>query len=325
MTVQQLTAGISGIIGLMILILDGKTALSGAYEGLMLCIQTLIPSLFPFFLFSGLVTTAFVGSRFSLLRPIGRLFGIPQGAESLLIPSFLGGYPVGAQSVASAFQNGQLSRADAERMLSFCSNAGPSFLFGIIGFMFPERETPWILWGIHIISAWMVSRFFLGPCIPANIRKSQISLTAAMTAAVKTMASVCGWVILFRVILAFLYRWFFWMVDTPWQVILTGILELSNGCCNLHQIDSLQFRFCVCSAILALGGVCVTLQTASVTQGLSLRYYYIGKLLQSIFSLILSIAFVLGHPTFFITTLLFFAIFFGKIKNTGSNPKKAVV
>ena len=325
MTIQQFIAGISGFTGILMLILDGKTAIQGAVEGIGLCMQTLIPALFPFFLFSSLLTGAFVGSPLPLLRPIGRLFRIPKHGESILIATFLGGYPVGAQAVTVAYRNGQLSRNDANHMLAFCSNAGPSFLFGIISFMFPEAKYPWILWAIHILSAWMVSRVFPEPECEAKTGKSGISIASAMTAAVRTMAMVCGWVILFRVILAFVEHWFFFMLDTPWQVVLTGILELSNGCCSLNLIGNTDLRFVIASCMLAIGGICVTMQTASVAQGLSFKYYLIGKLLQLVFSLILSMSYVLKLywvPVLFVT---YFGFLRHKIKNTGSNPKKVVV
>ena len=40
--------------------------------------------------------------------------------------------------------------------------------------------------------------------------------------------------------------------------------------------------------MLAAGGLCVTAQTISVTPGLSLRYFFLGKAVQILVSLILS-------------------------------------
>ena len=325
MALQQLMAGISGFTGILILILDGKTAIHGAAEGINLCIQTIIPALFPFFLFSILLTGSFVGSPLPILRPIGKLFRIPKDAESILIASFLGGYPVGAQAISVAYRNGQLAKGDAQRMLAYCSNAGPSFLFGIIAFMFPGAKDPWILWAVHILSAWMVSRLFSEPSSDAKSGKSGIAISTAMTSAVKTMAYVCGWVVLFRVILAFVDRWFFFMMNTPWQIAISGILELSNGCCGLNQIENTALRFAICSGMLALGGICVTMQTASVTHGLSIKYYLIGKLLQCMFSLILSLSYIFQAYWIPILLVTYFGFFSGKIKNSGSNPQKAVV
>ena len=128
---QQLWTGIGAASAMAILILDGKTAITGAQDGIALCLQTVIPSLFPFILLSILLTNTLLGHAIPLLRPLGRLFHLPSGSESLLICAFLGGYPVGAQTVSSLFQNGQLPRSTADRMLTFCNNAGPAFLFGM--------------------------------------------------------------------------------------------------------------------------------------------------------------------------------------------------
>ena len=39
--------------GILVLILDSRTALAGAAQGLSLCLKTVIPSLFPFIFLSG--------------------------------------------------------------------------------------------------------------------------------------------------------------------------------------------------------------------------------------------------------------------------------
>ena len=78
---------------MLALILDGRTAIDGARQGIELCLRTVIPSLFPFFVLSILLTSSLLGGSLAVLRPLGRLFGMPDGAESLLIPAFLGGYP----------------------------------------------------------------------------------------------------------------------------------------------------------------------------------------------------------------------------------------
>ncbi|MDD5864459.1 MAG: hypothetical protein PUD80_07490, partial [Firmicutes bacterium] len=246
---RRLFTGIGGCIGVLILILDAKTALQGAREGLTLCLKTVIPSLFPFFVLSILFTSSLLGSSIPLLRPLGWLCGLPKGAESLLIPAFLGGYPVGAQSVAEACRSGQLSKAQAQRLLAFCNNAGPAFLFGMAGAMFPRKWMAWALWGIHIAGA-----VFTALIIPARDtspvtmpEKAPLSPADAVNKGVKVMAAVCGWVILFRVLLAFLNRWILWMLPAAAQVALTGLLELSNGCCELMAVSDVPSRFCICA------------------------------------------------------------------------------
>ena len=282
---------------MLALILDGRTAIDGARQGIELCLRTVIPSLFPFFVLSILLTSSLLGSSLAVLRPLGRLFGMPDGAESLLIPAFLGGYPVGAQNVAAAFRSGQLTKPEAERLLSFCSNAGP-FVTAMrykpnnsrAAAMFPRRWMAWALWGIHIVGALFAALLIPGkPAAPVRLTKtSPHSPASALNTAIQVMATVCGWVVLFRVLLAFLKRWIFWILPAAVQVAVTGILELSNGCCELLAVTDVSARFCICSGILAFGGLCVTMQTVSVTAGLSLKPYFWGKLLQTLFSLALA-------------------------------------
>lgn len=276
---------------MLVLILDSKTALLGAKDGIALCLTAVIPSLFPFFVLSVLLTSALMGTRVRLLAPIGALCRIPAGSECILLTGLLGGYPTGAQAVAQSFDEGKLTEADAKRMLGFCSNAGPAFLFGIVGTQFFGPGPAWILWGIHILSALIV-----GALLPGGTRAAgkvptgqSLSLTHAVQRSVKILAGVCGWILLFRVVLAFLIRWFLWLLPKSAQVAVMGILELTIGCTELSGISCVGERFVLCAGMLAFGGVCVTMQTASVTGRLGLGMYLPGKLLQCAVSIFLAL------------------------------------
>ena len=286
-----LTAFISAA-AMLVLILDSKTAALGAAEGISLCIRTVIPALFPLMVLSCILTDSLFGQAIPLLRPIGRICGIPEGAESLLIPAIAGGYPVGAKCVAQAYTKGSLSKAEAQRMLSFCSNAGPSFIFGICALLFEKPSHCLLLWGIHIASALLTGILMPGK----NKRKipleagSTAGLPAPVTGCVKTMGAVCGWVILFRVLLAFCKSWFLWLLPGSWGTLFCGLLELTNGCCELISVPDMSTRFILCAGMLSFGGVCVMLQTASVIGELGIRSYVTGKLLQTLLSVLLASA-----------------------------------
>ena len=49
--------------GMMMLILDSQTAMHGAAEGIVLCINSVVPSLFPFFVLSILLTNRVLNSH----------------------------------------------------------------------------------------------------------------------------------------------------------------------------------------------------------------------------------------------------------------------
>lgn len=314
--------GIFTSLGIVILILDSKTALVGMQNGIDLCIRTVIPSLFPFFFFCGLLNNSLIGHSFPFLAPICRILEIPNGSAAILVTAFLGGYPAGAKAVASAQRCGQLSIHTANRMLTFCNNAGPAFLFGMVSGLFPNLSTAFILWGIHIASALMVALLQTGGTAPNDIisEPPQKEPVSAMYSAVTVTAIVCGWVILFRMILEFMEKWFLRMLPTLVQVIVYGFLELSNGCCMLDQISDPNLRFVICSAFLAWGGFCVALQTRSVTEGLSQSAYLKGKIMQTAFSLLLSASVCLGIWVPVGGLLLFLTLLMRKSQKSCGNP-----
>lgn len=308
MNLRKQITGIFACIGMLILILDGQTALSGASAGLYLCLKTVIPSLFPFLFLCSMLTNTLWGSQIPWTNKIGNRLGIPAGAEPILISAVLGGYPAGAQIIGSAYQNGNLVKEDAHHLMTFCSNAGPAFLFGMTAAMFPEKTTVWALWAIQLLSAVLTA--ISGRHIPqstAYLSSADPSITDVLTQTIKVMTTICGWVLLFRIVSAFLERWVLFLIPLEIQILITGLLELSNGCICLNQIDSIPIRFIVCSLFLSFGGLCVTMQTISVIGKLSPIPYLTGKLMQTCFSLLLSVLYLqLGWMSLVISCIAFY-------------------
>ena len=275
-------------LGMLILILDTKTALQGAEEGINLCIRCVIPSLFPLLVLSILLTQflSFPG-RSELLS---RMLGIPKGAEGILLTGLISGYPVGAQSIAIAYRNGSLSREQSHRMLGFCSNAGPAFIFGMCASLFSRSLVPWLLWAIHILSALITGILLPGKKAEEGkaLSVENLPISQIMHQAVKTMGAICGWIILMRIILVILERWILWFLPQEIQVFLTLSLEIANGCQALRQIPDEASRFLLSAWMLGFGGCCVWMQTVSVAGDLGIGMYVPGKLIQGATSVILA-------------------------------------
>lgn len=268
------------VVCMVILILDAPTALAGAQAGLELCIRSVIPSLFPFIFLSAIMTGT--DTLTPILRPLGRICRIPEGGESILAAGLIGGYPVGAQCVVQGYRDGRLDWNNARRMLGFCSNAGPAFIFGFLSSCFAPQAL-WLLWGIHILSAIVTGILLPGGTqtrIPED-RSVSRTFTASLEQSVRTMGLICGWVVIFRVLLSFLRRWVLWILPAWADILVSGLLELTNGCCQLRLAEPEGLRFILASVLLAFGGVCVWLQTASVTKELGTGTYLIGKLVQT--------------------------------------------
>ena len=274
-----------------ILILDTKTALQGASDGITLCTKTVVPSLFPFIVLSMLLTSSLLGKRMVVLRPIGRLLRIPEGSESIWLIGSLGGYPVGAQSIGQAVKSGVLSQKDGRRMLCFCSNAGPSFIFGIGMGILGDIRLCFLVWLIHILSSILVGILTPGKAESSAMPHTSppLTLPQVIPKATATMAMICGWVIVFRILLSLLQKWILIHIPEIFQILLSGVLELSNGCVCLAEAESMTPKILLFSIFLAFGGVCVAMQTHSAVADTEItRWYLPAKLAQGACSAIFS-------------------------------------
>ncbi len=270
------------LICIVMLIFDPVTAVSGAKDGISLSIQSVIPSLFPFIFLSNIISGHCDLMKIPMLRRLCKWTGIPDGCESILLLGWIGGYPVGAKTVYDNYKNGQLSRSTAARMLAFCNNAGPSFIFGVLHSMFHRPFVLWLLWWTQIASSLLTGVLLnknpdAQPSSP-TLRRTNIS--QALTSSIHSMAIICGWIILFRVLFSYLELRLLSKLSPLLSTVLIGILELTNGCISLTTIANAAHRFIACNLILTFGGLCVAFQTKSVVKELDFHSYFPGKLLQ---------------------------------------------
>lgn len=282
---ETLTATVCGI-AMMALILDAQVSLQGAQEGIKLCIAVVIPSLFPLFVVCILLCSHLQQIHWWPVEKFAKICRIPTGGEYFLIPAFLGGYPAGAQALGQAYKEGKISKVSAQRLLSFANNAGPAFLFGMVGPQFEQIWKVWALWGIHILCAMIVARrmpVFATESIQ-HTHTHPFTIQMAVEKSIRIMASICGWIVVFRVILAFLGQSLLCYLPLECAIVLTGLLELSNGCCMLSQIVDPGIRFIIAAGLISFGGVCVGMQTGAVAQGIPLTSYWKGKCLQTALS-----------------------------------------
>lgn len=304
-------------LGMIVIILDSHTAMQGVLEGLEACFKIVIPSLFPMLVLSILLTSSMIGKKITFLMPLLKICGIPYGAESILITGLLGGYPVGAASIYRVYNAHRIDRQCANRMLAFCNNCGPGFIFGMGAAIFSDHKSPIALWAIHIASALMVGIILPNKC-NSNILLNEIKPQKAseiMRTATSSIISICSWVIIFKTLLNFLTKWFLWFFPQAIQILIFGTSELTNGFIYLSTIPDENLKFIAASFFLAFGGLCVCMQTISEIHDLDIGSYMLGKSMQSLISIQISILYltIIGKITengsVYLTFFLIFGIF----------------
>ena len=118
---RDLILGIALLGGAAALVLWPELTMEAMRDGIRLCGNVILPSLFPFFVLSSLVVELGM-SRYlgKLLEPIMvPLFRVSGSCAAALALGFIGGYPVGARTAIQLYENGQCSRTEAERLWAF--------------------------------------------------------------------------------------------------------------------------------------------------------------------------------------------------------------
>ena len=270
-----------------------------AVEGLGLCAKVLVPSLFPFCVLSNLLIL--MGCDRSLGRRTGRLmpalFGVsPNGAAALFL-GCVGGFPVGAMTIARLYSRGSITRDDACRLSAFCCNAGPAFLLGAAGaHLLGSATAGALLLAVHLLAAVLTGMLLSGGSAPVRREapsppQPPLPFSAAFPQAVSQgctgMVQLCGFVVFFSVILALAGRL---PAGDNLLRLLAGVLEVSCGIESLQGLADFP-AFVSAAAVLGWSGLCVHCQTAFVLQGcgLKLRSYLRGKLLHTALSVLLAV------------------------------------
>lgn len=128
---QGLAAAAALAFGVLVLAVP-EAAARGFAGGTALCLQSVLPALFPLFVVCELLT--FAPPPAVLLRPMQRVLGLASAetARALLL-SWVGGYAVCARLAGKLYGAGRITRRDAAllQVLGCCS--GPGFVIGCVG------------------------------------------------------------------------------------------------------------------------------------------------------------------------------------------------
>lgn len=272
-------------------------AAEGARQGLSLCANTLAPSLFPFFVLSNLLTSLglpdLLGQR---LEPLARrLFRVSGCGTQAFFLGISGGYPLGASVTAELRRNRQISQGEAQQLLAFCNNSGPAFILGAVGGVFDSPRAGILLYATHVLAALCVGLVFRResdnapgkppppPPVPVPVSFGQ-AFPVAVSRALNTTVTVCGYVVLFSALLN--------LFELPagfsplTKAMLAGFLELGSGIAALRGLSLTPLHLAAAAFLLGWGGVSVHLQTLGITADTDIKCarHLLGRALCGVFA-----------------------------------------
>ncbi len=283
----------------------GREASESLRQGLSLCAQVLIPSLFPFFVFSGMMVRTGAAAKCGRLleKPVKVLFRLPGVCAPVFALGLLGGYPVGAKTACALYEQKLCSREETQRLLAFCNNCGPAFILGVAGLaVFHSLQAGLLLWGCHVLASLctgLLFRFYgsssprrLSPVSSEKAMPFSHALVESVTSAMSSLLNVCAFVLFFGLCIGLLEQMGITEVllsllerlgvsrdfATP---ILSGSLEMTTGIWGLSEVTgALPLRLSAAAFLLAFGGLSVHFQSLSflTSSGLSSAPYFMGKI-----------------------------------------------
>lgn len=274
-------------------------------SGLKLWANSVIPSLFPFFVATELLMHTQIVFQIGILlnkfmKPIFNVRG--EGAFAFIM-GIISGYPMGAKIATNFRQNNICSKEECERLLSFTNNSGPLFIIGTVGIlMYGNTAIGLLLFITHILACLTVG--FLFRFWKINSRnhtqnssssfynakpKKEVSfsnlgevLAESITTSISTILLIGGFVVIFSSIISILKSsgilanvsiilspiFTFFNIDTSFvSPLLSGFLEITNGINLISNISckKISINIIFTAFLLGIGGISVLLQVLSIT------------------------------------------------------------
>ncbi len=158
---ERITALKDGLLFLTFISAAVLLAASGkgaefALQGIKLWAAVVLPSLFPYFFISAMLTRLKITERLALkLSPVYRkVFKVSGIVSYAFFLSVISGYPVGAKIVSDLRKNELLDEDEGVRAAALCSTSSPSFLIAAVGSAaFGSARLGVALTACHIVSA----------------------------------------------------------------------------------------------------------------------------------------------------------------------------
>ena len=286
--------------------------------------NSVVPSLLPFFIATELLGYTNIIPMFGkLLNKFMRpLFNVPGEGAFPFIMGIISGYPVGAKIVSDFKKQGLCTNIEAERLIAFTNNSGPLFIVGTVGIgLFKDTKTGILLLITHILACITVGILFrwwksgrnkrstsfieTSNKLPSRISLSNLGevLASSIMNSISTIFLIGGFVVLFSVVISILNNIgilnlfvnlisplsnVFGISDKYLKGIITGLIELTNGVCDIALIanKNISSNIIICAFLLGFGGISVALQVLSITSknNISIKPYLLGKFLQGCFA-----------------------------------------
>lgn len=302
------------------IIINPSKYINSCHNGLLIWATSVLPSLFPFFVITKLLTELKsldkFFNKFSGLNY--KLFKAPSCSGYIFGMSIISGYPVGAKLIGDFYEKGIISSDDANKLVTFCSTSGPLFIIGTVGsIMLKNARIGYLLYFSHILASILNGIVYRNKFVSENKISTPTEkpidyttiLPSSMSSSISSIMTVGGFVAIFYMIIDILIDFkilypisqIFNLILTPLGLnnvgncIASGIVEVTRGCKDLASLGltSLQ-SMVIASGLIGFGGLSIHAQSLCFLTKckINIKFYFLQKITQTLFACV--ITFILG-------------------------------
>ena len=269
------------------LLLHPQYAAQGVKEGLSLLGAVVIPSLFPFLVLSSyLCESSSVNGLCRIFeKPAEKIFKIN---GNCILPVFLGsvgGYPVGAKSVAELYENKKITKNEAERLFYWCVNSGPAFTVSAVGtMMLGNIKSGFLIYFSSLLSSLTIGFFcrflYIGQPIKTDnsfvTEQKKYPLITAVSNGASAMLNISSWILCFSCLSALIDTI---KTDNSAKIFIKSVLEVTTGCRECAG----KVPIPVIAAMLGFGGLSVICQVSPYLNscGVQLKRFFSARILNA--------------------------------------------
>lgn len=277
--------------GIFICLKYAAECTQGAKNGILFCVEVLVPSLFLFMALSSYIVRSGVAEM--IAKPFARasnfLFRLPYEAFTAVILSMIGGYPVGAKVAAMLYERGQISESEAQKTACIAVCAGPGFLMNYVG----RALLGSVKAGAILLAAQIIGTLCTGLLIGRGFRSNETNrslqntitavnknlLTKAVADASRAVLQLCGMVVICSALIEVI------KTVSPSETltdIASAAVEITAGCGRMCG----KYPLYLIALFIGFGGISVHLQIYAgmgklpVNKGL----FFLCRIIQGIFT-----------------------------------------
>ncbi|MPW26046.1 hypothetical protein GC105_09610 [Alkalibaculum sp. M08DMB] len=315
-------------IMLGLLISDTRLAIKSVLDGINLWFYNVMPSLFPFMIFSHILfqlDTAYLLQKL-FNKVMNKIFNISGSGILPLAMGYISGYPLGGKIVCDLRKENVVSVTESYKLLGLCSTTGPAFIIGIVALqMFDNMVVvPILLISNYlgaIINTLFLKNFYKEKLSTGVFKRSEnknfsIIINSAIVDSTQNILKIGGYMVFFNIFINYLeitglidlfanmfsrHLNFMQLSDQLINGILYGLFEITLGINIISKCsDPLFIKVAITSFIIAWSGLSIHMQTNSFLVETDIKYsgFLLGKISQSFISMgIALLSYKLIYPT----------------------------